>query len=258
MRSMTRLLLSVLPLLTGCSYFLQPPPPSFEVKGTQIAYDGPITSAFLMQLLEAVTPETTELMIRSSGGDGHAAYRIAEVIQNHRLKVTVTGPCISACSMLFPAGQKKTVLPGGYLGYHWNNQTRTETTAERLRIGEASAFQVALEREVEDSFNASVGVRQALYDDAWLLVQARLNQHPVARWLSALRGDPIPVWIPTPEELACYGLHVDEFWFPQAGDLQQLPFRFRIGPDLFTSRDLRTVPKGTSTCVGTGMMPSRG
>ncbi|ANE44611.1 hypothetical protein SU48_13520 [Deinococcus puniceus] len=163
-----------------------------------------------------------------------------DLVMGNKMALVATGPCLSACSIIASGAAKVVVQPGAYLGFHWNaesNPAQLLGLANWNQIPKIEAF-IKKERQI----NESLGVSQKLYEDAWRLVNLRQDEH------TALLGG--PVWLPTLKELKCYGYRVDEFWFPQNGDMNQISFINRIGLDVFTTDMIRTKTPGLSECVG--------
>ena len=94
----------------------------YEIKrldAATVSYQGGIVKGSFQALLAHLTPETTTLRIRSLGGDGEEAMLIGNQIIDQNLSLVVDGYCLSACAnYVFLAAPKKTLLPGGILGFH--------------------------------------------------------------------------------------------------------------------------------------------
>ena len=63
-------------------------------------------------------PQITTLVLTGRGGDGRAASRLAEQIENNQLDVVAQGRCNSACTTLFLAGRNRYLADGASLGFH--------------------------------------------------------------------------------------------------------------------------------------------
>jgi hypothetical protein len=94
-----------------------------------IAYDAPtrtirvagefqagIAREFVRVLDTAPDAESVEL--QSPGGWVGEAIRIAEQIERRELSTRVIAQCSSACTLAFAGGVRRTVAPGGALGFH--------------------------------------------------------------------------------------------------------------------------------------------
>lgn len=64
------------------------------------------------------TDDVAEIIVNSAGGEGLIAIKMANVISRRRIKITVRGNCISACSYLFLASQNKIIEKGSVFGIH--------------------------------------------------------------------------------------------------------------------------------------------
>jgi hypothetical protein len=95
----------------------------------QIVYDAPthtirldgefqagIAREFTRVLAGAPDAETVELA--SPGGWVAEAVRVAEQIERRGLATRVRGQCSSACTLAFAGGTRRTLAPGGALGFH--------------------------------------------------------------------------------------------------------------------------------------------
>lgn len=95
----------------------------------EIVYDAPtrtirldgefqagIAREFMRVLAAADDAETVEL--ESPGGWVAEAVRVAEQIEHRGLATRVTGQCSSACTLAFAGGTRRTLAPGGALGFH--------------------------------------------------------------------------------------------------------------------------------------------
>ncbi len=95
----------------------------FSVDGEQLTYDTGVSeissldSGWLDDLLLA-NPGITMMQLTSDGGDILAAYPMADLIIDYGLNTHVVGDCVSACTILFLAGEARTMQRGSRLGFH--------------------------------------------------------------------------------------------------------------------------------------------
>ena len=60
----------------------------------------------------------TEIELNSAGGDIEAAFYMADLIIDFELDTNVNGTCESACTLVFLAGEKRSVERGSWVGFH--------------------------------------------------------------------------------------------------------------------------------------------
>ena len=63
-------------------------------------------------------PQITKLILNSWGGYIDAAYEISDLIIDYEIDTHVIGRCESACTIIFLAGENRTIEKGSWLGYH--------------------------------------------------------------------------------------------------------------------------------------------
>lgn len=68
-------------------------------------------------LLEA-QPEVEEIVLASSGGNIYEARGVSRLISARGLDTRVIADCSSACTLVFVAGARRILAPGGRLGFH--------------------------------------------------------------------------------------------------------------------------------------------
>ena len=126
-----------------------------------ISFVGPITfkaSEKLIQVMDVYLPSA--LRITSVGGDIEAGMRIGAYIHEKRIDVVVSGACLSSCAnYIFPAGRKRIIEEGGYVGWHgsathlkylYDNGLQKHTSAQMLLASRLA--------EKESVFFESLGV----------------------------------------------------------------------------------------------------
>ena len=93
-----------------------------RTRGPSLLYTGPITQGSVARargLLEA-SPQITEVVIHSEGGDVEAGMDFGEAIHERALDVRIVGGlCMSSCAnYVFPAGRRKIIDPDSLVLWH--------------------------------------------------------------------------------------------------------------------------------------------
>ena len=91
--------------------------------GTQagtVVLEGTITYALNNRLKAALTGDETisGIELDSDGGNVFAGRALARTILEHGLTTHVESRCLSACTLAFAAGHRRTLGPDGKLGFH--------------------------------------------------------------------------------------------------------------------------------------------
>jgi hypothetical protein len=145
--------------------------------GRRLRLDGPVGmgDAGRLQALLGQSNSLRIVELQSPGGRVREADRIATLLRARTPQVRVTGPCESACTLLFMAGSPRHMLPAGRLGFH-----RASTGSFNPLLDEI------VNRELADIY-AQAGLPPAL----------------ISR---ALSTPPWRMWYPETQELASQGL----------------------------------------------------
>ncbi|MBE1283032.1 MAG: hypothetical protein GJ676_06945 [Rhodobacteraceae bacterium] len=88
--------------------------------GQALVFKGTITFGLIKKaqgFLEK-NPTLTRIELHSEGGHIYEARGMAQLIRKTGLDTEATGPCNSACTLLFIAGQNRRLGPEGSLGFH--------------------------------------------------------------------------------------------------------------------------------------------
>lgn len=141
-------------------------------------------------------PEITKIDLRSDGGSTDAAMTMVDSIKRFYLDTQVSAGCYSACAYAFLAGFKRTLKPGGILGFH-----RSKTSAEAMKLLAERGKNgwkpdTATEKAFDRGIDASVQVAQFLASRG---VSADFI-------LKVLATPPREMWMPTRAELAAAGV----------------------------------------------------
>lgn len=104
------------------------------------------------------------ILVNGPGGDLWTGMRVASMVRNANIKTVVSGYCMSACSLIFMAGQQRAFGTGNLprmtmLGIHGAHNTLTKEV-----VPQAMPQMYALyKRQMGDKFDTDV-INQALYE----------------------------------------------------------------------------------------------
>jgi len=143
-------------------------------------------------------PQITTVQLNSAGGLQADAYEISDLIIDFDLDTHVNGICHSSCTILFLAGNKRTVERGSTLGFH-----QLHWAAESQRV----YYEYYLGTDWNDEFEYA----EWLYNDAQatiLLDMEYLLERGVepSFAIKTLQADPYDMWIPRRKELINAGV----------------------------------------------------
>jgi len=143
-------------------------------------------------------PQITTVQLNSGGGLQADAYEISDLIIDFDLDTHVNGICHSSCTILFLAGNKRTVERGSTLGFH-----QLHWAAESQRV----YYEYYLGTDWNDEFEYA----EWLYNDAQatiLLDMEYLLERGVepSFAIKTLQADPYDMWIPRRKELINAGV----------------------------------------------------
>ena len=146
-------------------------------------------------------PQITTVQLNSAGGLQADAYEISDLIIDFDLDTHVNGVCHSSCTILFLAGNKRTVERGSTLGFH-----QLHWPAESQRV----YYEYYLGTDWNDEFEYA----EWLYNDAQatiLLDMEYLLERGVESSfaIKTLQADPNDMWIPRRKELINAGVIIE-------------------------------------------------
>ena len=146
-------------------------------------------------------PQITTVQLNSAGGLQADAYEISDLIIDFDLDTHVNGICHSSCTILFLAGNKRTVERGSTLGFH-----QLHWPAESQRV----YYEYYLGTDWNDEFEYA----EWLYNDAQatiLLDMEYLLERGVESSfaIKTLQADPNDMWIPRRKELINAGVIIE-------------------------------------------------
>ena len=146
-------------------------------------------------------PQITIVQLNSGGGLQADAYEISDLIIDFDLDTHVNGICHSSCTILFLAGNKRTVERGSTLGFH-----QLHWAAESQRV----YYEYYLGTDWNDEFEYA----EWLYNDAQatiLLDMEYLLERGVepSFAIKTLQADSYDMWIPRRKELINAGVIIE-------------------------------------------------
>ncbi|WP_372887101.1 hypothetical protein [Shimia sp.] len=105
----------------------EPGPSGVTVAPDHILLAGPVGFEMFegFKAALAARPELGTVVLASDGGRVYAARAIARLIRDNAMDTRVADTCASACTLLFIAGSRRSLGPGGRLGFHgYSNRGR--------------------------------------------------------------------------------------------------------------------------------------
>lgn len=171
----------------------------FEINGDVLAYDtrtseiSDFDSEWLKDILLA-NPGITMMHLTSDGGDILAAYPMADVIIDYGLNTHVVGDCVSACTIVFLAGEVRTMQRGSRLGFH-----QTSWEAENMAVFYGDWRQ---DFGWNDEFDFAAWVYQDAVNDVLVELRYVLERGVDPEFaIKALNAKPDDMWYPRRAEL---------------------------------------------------------
>lgn len=142
-----------------------------RIRADAVFFCGRINDASIEAFREVLRPTDRLLFIASFGGDLDAPIRLAEIVRDHVLAVSVVGPCLSGCaSFVFVAGRGRSIAPGGVLGLH-----NTATSALLLARSISNEPLAAEDRPLELRARREAALYGSLGVDLKLLVEPQVR-----------------------------------------------------------------------------------
>ncbi len=93
-----------------------------------------------MRALAASAPQVRVLEMQSPGGRMFEADRIAKIVHDHGWRTRATGPCESACTLIFLAGSSRQLMADGRLGFHRASTGTFNPVLDQMANHELSAM----------------------------------------------------------------------------------------------------------------------
>jgi hypothetical protein len=93
---------------------------TLSADGTSLVFDGEVTFGLTKALKTQLQdhPGVRQLRLSSPGGLIYEARGAARLIAARSLATTAEGLCASACTLMFAAGERRSLGPQGQLGFH--------------------------------------------------------------------------------------------------------------------------------------------
>ncbi|HEV7376596.1 MAG TPA: hypothetical protein VGN95_17920 [Pyrinomonadaceae bacterium] len=125
------------PLIASTPYQIKEPDdePAISIDNENVRYAGQLTPDGLSRL-KALTDhkKITSLTIKSGGGEISTGTDFGNWVFDNQLDVIVDQGCFSSCAnYVFPAGRKKTILPGAVVAWHGSALQQSFQTEEGAR-----------------------------------------------------------------------------------------------------------------------------
>lgn len=138
--------------------------PRIRKEGRNIKYVGELTPEGLSQLQTLTKNESiSSLTIASGGGEVSVSIDFGVWVFENGLDVIVEKACLSSCAnYIFPAGNKKTILPGGLVAWHGSIMQRDFQSESQLRAKLKSAHKAAGKEVTYKELDEAVKVTAAL------------------------------------------------------------------------------------------------
>jgi hypothetical protein len=127
---------------------------------------GPTVNQDFLSFQDAFAQRGIErlILVNAPGGDLWTGMRIANMVQEAKIKTVASGPCMSACSLIFMAGQERSFGTGHLprvtmIGIHGAHDKNSKNI-----LYQAMPQMYALyKQQMGEKFDAAV-INQALYD----------------------------------------------------------------------------------------------
>ncbi len=152
---------------TGANPVPAIPTTALIVRGNTILINGEIdfgTYDAIEAILEKPSEPITTVRLDSNGGRIYAARGIARILIWHRLDTEVDKRCISACTLVFLAGNRRKLWEGAQLGFHQYAQASDVPLLDTAEEQEKDRLFLKA-RGVSDSFLRKMF--QAEHNDIW-------------------------------------------------------------------------------------------
>lgn len=231
MQTLSRLFLAALASLTAAGCLAQTPQPAFQTERSDrgLMFIGDISPQSIAALQDQLK-EGDRLIMLSPGGERRSAERLADLLVERDVSVSVNADCFSACALYVALGAPRAEVPqGAAVLFHSDTAMWTRALAEnRDRFSAADRAEIvradaALKRilqrqgvdpEILSCIARAIGPRYAEMRRTPPAPAATLSTHEVA---FAIPSDFDYVWL-SPTVLAHYGArNLDVQWTHNAG-----------------------------------------
>ncbi len=184
-------LVSVFYMLQGCSLNAEEisinsdTPANVKIENNTVFYRGDISKAswkaFKYAIANDAKTDVRKIVINSVGGDTQYGRKLGSWVFEQNLSVEVEGGCFSSCAnYVFPAGRKKVIRQGAFVGWHGSEaqqriiedisksskaKIRAEMRSHNLSMRPELAGTEELEKLVEYGWRRSMDQRKKSLDD---------------------------------------------------------------------------------------------
>lgn len=154
---------------------MAPRPDGVAVMTDHILLAGPLSFDMFegFRAAMAAHPDLTRVVLDSHGGRVYAARAMAGLIRDRGMHTQVRDICASACTLLFIAGARRSLAPGGRLGFHGY------ATKSRFRLTD-KAEEEARDRATFLAHGVSADFVERMFqvphDDMWFPERAQLEE----------------------------------------------------------------------------------
>ena len=139
---------------------------TLERVGNDLFATGPTVDQDFLQFKEALAQGGIErlILVNGPGGDLWTGMQVARMVQNAKIKTVASGLCMSACSLIFMAGQERAFGTGSLprttmVGIHGAH----DKDSKRVISTEMAQMYALYKQQMGEKFDATV-INQALYD----------------------------------------------------------------------------------------------
>jgi hypothetical protein len=204
--------------------------PTVSIDGETVRYVGQLTSDGLSRLKTLTDQKKiTSLTIKSGGGEISIGIDFGNWVFDHQLDVIVDQGCFSSCAnYVFPAGRKKTILPGAVVAWHGSALQQSFQTEEGAR------------KELERSYKREkkrVSAEQEEKDVKSLMANFTLYKQKQAAFYQKIRVDEYVTRIGQ-EEYGAKG-----FYFLSVEDMERFGIKNVTAPEDYSKMDVTQLRK---------------
>ncbi len=136
------------------------------------------------------------LRLTSGGGQDFAGHQIRDLVQKYEIDTEARGECSSACSFIFLAGKKRSLIGDASLGFH-NRYTKVENQNERIKKVEKFDERLDYENTIAHFTRLNVVNEIVFY---------QVQGIDMFFILKMLKVHPADMWYPKRDELKKYGV----------------------------------------------------